>query len=162
MKIFNLLSLIVSLGVIIVCVAQDGPIELEPPQIPPIENPILIPPIQLPTIKPIIIWPSICLLTKMPNGCNPCQYGQPLTGVTCGRGERNCSAIGGTCKVNQYDRAYCCPQDHPGCCPAVTIPIIILPNPTSLCIPTCTTDAQCPYHQKCCGSCRRCANATLT
>ena len=161
MNTFHRLSLAISLSVILFCAAQDGPIELEPPEIPPIKNSIDIQPIGLPTIKPILIWPSICLLKPMPQGCNPCRFGQPLTGVICGRGEQNCTALGGTCKVNQYDRAYCCPREHPGCCPSIGSPIIILPDP-NLCRPTCATDAQCPRHQKCCGSCRRCLNATLT
>jgi hypothetical protein len=117
----------------------------------------------IPEDPTIIINPSIlCLLSPLPARCNPCKYDQPLKNITCGVGTQKCAANGGTCKFNQYDRAFCCPQEHAGCCPPIPSPPVILPIPPAKCIDRCTTDAQCKDYQKCCGDCRRCVNATLT
>ena len=170
MKQFNTLLLLAILGAVFLCNAQDDPFEIPKPEIPPIGNevpeipeiPIRIPtiPIKFPTISPIIINPNIfCFLSPLPARCNPCKYGQPIAGITCGQGEQKCAANGGTCKVNQFDRAYCCPNEHRGCCPSVASPFV--PVLSSFCFPTCRTDAQCEVYQKCCGSCPRCVNATL-
>jgi hypothetical protein len=118
---------------------------------------------QISQIPPIIINSIVlCLQNPLPARCNPCKYGQPITTMPCGQGQEKCAASGGICKVNQYDKAYCCPNEHPGCCPA-TSPVItpLSPINLSICIPTCKTDDQCKDYQKCCGSCPRCVNATL-
>lgn len=156
MKQSNTLLLLAIFGAVFLCNAQDEPFEIPKPEI--LEIPDL--PIRIPTIPPIIINPNIlCLVSPLPARCNPCKYGQPITGITCGRGEQKCAANGGTCKVNQFDRAYCCPNEHRGCCPPVpSLPVLV---PPSFCFPTCKTDAQCKVYQKCCGSCPRCVNATL-
>lgn len=170
--------LLATFTIICFCSAEDGPIDFEKPIIPPIgiaHPTIRLPPITFHTITPpktFHTWPPItinppilCLLFPSLKPCNPCTFGTPIEGITCGQGEGKCATLNGTCKVNQYDRAYCCPNEHQGCCPAVPIPIII-PSPTGLppplCLPACTTDAQCPIYQKCCGACRRCINATFT
>lgn len=171
MKQFNVFLLVTIFGLLFLCNAQDDPIDIPIPEIPPLGElvpeiprftirPITFPRI-IPTISPIIINPELlCALSPMPAKCNPCKFGQPIAGITCGRGERKCATNGGTCKINQYDRAYCCPNEHRGCCPSVPFsPIVIQPV---LCFPTCQTDAQCKDYQKCCGNCRRCVNATLT
>ncbi|CAF2569613.1 unnamed protein product [Rotaria sp. Silwood2] len=145
--------LLATFAIIALCAAEDNPIHVDKPR-------AALKPIR--TIPPIIIDPSIfCLLFPLPDRCNPCKYGQPIRNVTCGQGQRRCAANGGTCKINQYDRAYCCPNEHPGCCPLVVSSPVIIGRP-SFCFPPCITDAQCRSYQKCCGSCRRCVNAILT
>ncbi len=158
---FTILVSIVAFALIFVCNAQDDPFEIPEPEIPPIKNQIPdFASLQIPTIPPIIINPTgPCSLVPLSARCNPCKYGQPLTGIPCGQGQNQCAASGGTCKVNRYDRAYCCPKEHRGCCPPVPSPPVVFPLP--LCFPTCTTDAQCENHQKCCGSCRRCVTAIV-
>ena len=171
MKQFHIFLLVAIFGILFLCNAQDGPFEIEKPEIPPLGEeipdisrltiqPFTIPRI-FPTVSPIIINPDIfCALVPLPARCNPCKYGQPITGITCGRGERKCAVNGGTCKINQYDRAFCCPNEHRGCCPPVAFsPVVITP---AFCFPTCQNDAQCKSYEKCCGSCRRCVNATIT
>ncbi|CAF3543986.1 unnamed protein product [Rotaria sp. Silwood1] len=149
--------LLTTLVIISLCTAQDDPIEIEKPSI------IRIP---IQTIPPIIINPNIlCLLFPLPDRCNPCKYGQPLKNIVCGQGNRECEANNGTCKVNRYDKVYCCPNEHPGCCPTVLPPPVTIPLPNGnfpLCIPTCSTDTQCKSYQKCCGNCKRCVNVTIT
>ncbi|CAF2064818.1 unnamed protein product [Rotaria magnacalcarata] len=88
--------------------------------------------------------------------CNPCKFGQPLFQYPCGQGQRKCAANEGLCKVSQSDNAYCCPNEHGGCCPPVPFPINFL-----CLIPNCKNDTQCQVGQKCCRPCSRCINATL-
>ncbi|CAF1315072.1 unnamed protein product [Rotaria sp. Silwood1] len=79
--------------------------------------------IVLPTPKPPIVIDRCiyCFLHPTATGCNPCKYGSPILNVPCGQGSRRCEALGGTCKYNQCDRAYCCPYEHRGCCPPLYI-----------------------------------------
>ena len=96
--------------------------------------------------------------------CNPCVYGQPLEDVSCGNKENTCLSAGGLCKVHPwYDRAYCCPKEHDGCCPPMPAdkvsddPDILFP-----CLPQCETDADCKQSEKCCGTCPpRCMPAVI-
>ncbi|CAF3413753.1 unnamed protein product [Rotaria socialis] len=151
-----------TLTIICLCTAQEGPSDIV---LLPV-TPILIP---RPTIKipPVTINPNVlCLLFPLPNRCNPCKFGQPLQNVPCGQGQRLCASRNGTCKVNIYDRAYCCPNEHQGCCPpVVSSPIVFgpldIPIHLPVCLPACKTDADCRIYQKCCGTCNRCTNATL-
>ena len=88
--------------------------------------------------------------------CNPCQYGQPLLNITCGKGTDKCAKAEGLCKVNSQDYVYCCPNERIGCCPPPTSTI-------GPCLARCTNDYDCQVGQKCCGSClRTCQNVTLT
>ncbi len=88
--------------------------------------------------------------------CNPCQYGQPLLNITCGKGSGKCATAKGLCKINSADKAYCCPNEREGCCPPRTSTI-------GPCYALCTHDYDCKVGQKCCGGCPRiCQNATST
>lgn len=88
--------------------------------------------------------------------CNPCQYGQPLLNITCGKGTGACTKAKGLCKINSSDHVYCCPNERTGCCPP--------PKSTvGPCIARCTNDYDCQVGQKCCGNCpRTCQNVTLS
>ncbi|CAF4641887.1 unnamed protein product [Rotaria sp. Silwood1] len=111
------------------------------------------------TVPPIIFDPiKYCLQFPSSTRCNPCTYGSPIIGVTCGQGQRRCEALGGTCKFNQYGIAYCCPREHRGCCPTVEYRTIIFPRPSPFCH-RCQTDASCKPYEKCCGICRKCVPA---
>ncbi|CAF0779422.1 unnamed protein product [Rotaria sordida] len=93
-----------------------------------------------------------CLIYPLPAMCNPCKYGQPIKGVVCGQGSGACALKDGICKMNQYDKIYCCPYEHARCCPTE--------YSSSKCKLQCTTDAQCKSSEKCCGKfCRRCVPA---
>ncbi|CAF1500755.1 unnamed protein product [Rotaria magnacalcarata] len=161
--------LVATFTIICLCTAQEDPTVIDLPIISPIVIPR--PTIKLPgpTIKfpPVTINPYVlCFVFPLPNRCNPCKFGQPLQNVPCGQGQNLCASHNGTCKVNIYDRAYCCPNERQGCCPPVASTPIVLANPSitinlPLCRPACRTDAECPTYQKCCGSCSRCANATF-
>ncbi|CAF1314988.1 unnamed protein product [Rotaria sp. Silwood1] len=119
--------------------------------------------IVLPTVNPPIVIDRCiyCFLHPTATGCNPCKYGSPILSVPCGQGSRRCEALGGTCKYNQCDRAYCCRYEHRGCCPPVLYTPIVIGKPT-FCLPRCKTDRDCSISQKCCGSCPRCVNAVYT
>lgn len=110
-----------------------------------------------------------CLLPNCENGyivnqygcttceCNPCKFGQPLFEYPCGQGQNSCVPNGGLCKVSNSDDAYCCPNEHPGCCPPISSPRVVL------CFkPNFQTDAQCEVGQKCCGPCLACVNVTIS
>jgi hypothetical protein len=59
---------------------------------------------------------------------------------------KNVAINEGTCKINQCDRAYCCPDEDAGCCSAVTTPSVIislLPYNFPLYISTCKIYSQC-------------------
>ena len=52
--------------------------------------------------------------------CNPCRFGTPWD-IPCGNGKNQCSAKGGTCKISDLDKPYCCPNERAGCCPSKNI-----------------------------------------
>ena len=125
------------------------------------------------TNQPICLTTAICPIKCkryiIRNGCpicecNPCVYGQPMSNVTCGNGEKKCSTAGGSCKIDSsYDKPYCCPQENNGCCPPMPVdtvsndPDILFP-----CLPKCYTDADCKSGEKCCGTCpSRCLPAVI-
>lgn len=88
--------------------------------------------------------------------CNPCVYGQPLADVSCGNKENACSAVGGLCKLHSwYDKPYCCPKEHDGCCPPMAADKIPDDDPEILfpCLAQCDSDADCKDGEKCCGTC---------
>jgi hypothetical protein len=88
--------------------------------------------------------------------CNPCQYGQPLLNIKCGRGTGRCAQAKSLCKINSADNVYCCPNERTGCCPPETSPI-------GPCYADCTYDYDCQVGQKYCGNCLRvCQNVTLS
>ena len=124
--------------------------------------------------RPICLTTTVCSIKCkryiMRNGCptcecNPCVYGQPLTNVTCGNGERQCLAAGGVCKLDSYyDKPYCCPQEHNGCCPPIAPDTVPNDDPEILfpCLPKCYTDGDCKTGEKCCGTCPpRCLPAVI-
>ncbi|CAF2654087.1 unnamed protein product [Rotaria sp. Silwood2] len=97
--------------------------------------------------------------------CNPCLYGQPLSNISCGHGERKCLAAGGICKTHSwYDKPYCCPNEHDGCCPAIPVDKIPPRDPNILfpCFRRCSSDGDCQPGYKCCGTCPpRCLQAFI-
>ncbi|CAF2848348.1 unnamed protein product [Rotaria sp. Silwood2] len=92
--------------------------------------------------------------------CNPCVYGQPLYYISCGQGDQKCLLAGGLCKIHSwYNKPYCCPKEHEGCCPSMPAE-----NTDTLfpCVPQCYSDADCKTGEKCCGTCiRRCLKAFI-
>ncbi|CAF3066769.1 unnamed protein product [Rotaria sp. Silwood2] len=97
--------------------------------------------------------------------CNPCVYGQPLSNISCGHGERKCLAAGGICKTHSwYDKPYCCSNEHNGCCPAMPVDKIPPRDPNILfpCLRRCSSDGDCQPGYKCCGTCSsRCLEAFI-
>ncbi|CAF0926632.1 unnamed protein product [Rotaria sp. Silwood1] len=153
MKKLILHLLLATLTIVALCAAQDDRIKIDKRRAIPIATR---------TVPPIVIGSkTFCLRFPFSPRCHPCKYSQPIRKAICGQGQSRCELLGGTCKFNQYERAYCCPYEHRGCCPLVIYFPIITGRPPICRSPQCRTDAQCKNYEKCCGICRQCVNATL-